>query len=170
MAASAEPSPGSSAPCPFCGGRNSGTTPTCRHCGQSLLVDCPGCEEYTDVEERECPHCGTVLGDVHDEVNYRAGLATAYLSNGKPRLALEAWQRVFDLDFSYPNIQAQNFQPFAPGGVDAVVTAAGFIFISFGGLLKIASIAEEVKNPGRTLPLGMIFSLDYLIEVSTALP
>jgi APA family basic amino acid/polyamine antiporter len=60
---------------------------------------------------------------------------------------------------SYPNIQAQNFQPFAPGGVDAVISAAGFIFISFGGLLKVASIAEEVKNPGRTLPLGMIFSL-----------
>ena len=40
-----------------------------------------------------------------------------------------------------------------------MVSAAGFIFISFGGLLKVASIAEEVKNPGRTLPLGMIFSL-----------
>ena len=107
IAASAGPSPGSSAPCPFCGGQNSGTTATCRHCGQSLLVACPGCEEYVDVEERECPHCETVLGDVHDEINYRAGLATAYLSEGKPRLALEAWQQVFDLDPSYPNIQAR---------------------------------------------------------------
>jgi tetratricopeptide (TPR) repeat protein len=126
MAASAEPLPGSSAPCPFCGGQNSGTTPTCRHCGRSLLVTCPGCEEYVDVEERECSHCGTVLGDVHDEVNYRAGLATAYLSKGKPRLALEAWQRVFDLDPSYPNIQAHLADAYrAMGALSEAIEAYG---------------------------------------------
>ncbi|GAI18335.1 unnamed protein product, partial [marine sediment metagenome] len=30
--------------------------------------------------------------------------------------------------------------------------------ISFGGLTKVASIAEEVKLPGRNLPLGMILA------------
>lgn len=126
LAAGAEPSPGSSAPCPFCGEQSSGTTRTCRHCGRSLLVACPGCEEYVDVEERECPHCGTVLGDVHDEVNYRAGLATAYLSKGKPRLALEAWQRVFDLDPSYPNIQAYLADAYrATGAISEAIEAYG---------------------------------------------
>ena len=51
------------------------------------------------------------------------------------------------------------FQPFDPHGADGVVAAAGFVFISFGGLLKVASIAEEVRDPGRVLPLGMIISL-----------
>ena len=40
-----------------------------------------------------------------------------------------------------------------------MLAAAGFVFVSFGGLLKVASLAEEVKNPGRILPLGMILSL-----------
>lgn len=31
----------------------------------------------------------------------------------------------------------------------------GLIFVSFGGLTNIASIAAEVKNPGRTIPLAM---------------
>ncbi len=32
----------------------------------------------------------------------------------------------------------------------------GLIFISYGGLTKAASVAEEVKNPKKTIPAGMI--------------
>ncbi len=59
----------------------------------------------------------------------------------------------------FPMIEVYHFEPFAPQGVAAVFTTAGFVFVSYGGLLKIASIAEEVKNPGRNVPLGMILSL-----------
>lgn len=58
-----------------------------------------------------------------------------------------------------PKIDIQNFEPFAPKGIGAIFSTAGFVFISYGGLLKIASVAEEVKNPGRNIPLGMILSL-----------
>ncbi|MBU1087506.1 MAG: amino acid permease, partial [Candidatus Omnitrophica bacterium] len=58
-----------------------------------------------------------------------------------------------------PAIQIQNFEPFAPYGIKAIFSTAGFVFVSYGGLLKVASIAEEVKNPARTVPLGMILSL-----------
>ncbi len=37
-----------------------------------------------------------------------------------------------------------------------IARAAGIVFISFGGLLKVTGVAEEVKNPARTIPLGMI--------------
>jgi len=37
--------------------------------------------------------------------------------------------------------------------------ATGFVFFSYAGLLKIASVAEEIKNPSRNIPLGMITSL-----------
>ncbi len=57
------------------------------------------------------------------------------------------------------NVDVRFFHPFAPAGSGAAVSAAGFLFISFGGLLKVASIAEEVKDPGRTVPVGMILSL-----------
>lgn len=58
-----------------------------------------------------------------------------------------------------PKVDIQHFEPFAPKGINAIFSTAGFIFISYGGLLKIASIAEEVKNPGRNIPLGMMLSL-----------
>ncbi|MBD3426718.1 MAG: amino acid permease [Candidatus Omnitrophica bacterium] len=58
-----------------------------------------------------------------------------------------------------PAIEKANFRPFAPHGMTAIFSTAGFVFVSYGGLLKIGSIAEEVKNPARTVPLGMIISL-----------
>jgi len=58
-----------------------------------------------------------------------------------------------------PEINLRHFEPFAPGGAGAVFSTAGFVFVSYGGLLKVASVAEEVRNPGRTIPAGMILSL-----------
>lgn len=58
-----------------------------------------------------------------------------------------------------PAISFDNLQPFTPHGTAAVFYTAGFVFVSYGGLLKVASIAEEVKNPARVVPLGMILSL-----------
>lgn len=59
----------------------------------------------------------------------------------------------------FPHVQAQRFIPFAPNGFGAVLSATGFVFVSYAGLLKIASIAEEVQDPKRNIPLGMIVSL-----------
>ena len=58
-----------------------------------------------------------------------------------------------------PSVSVSRFEPFAPGGWTATLSTAGFVFVSFGGLLKVASVAEEVKDPGRVVPLGMILSL-----------
>ncbi len=58
-----------------------------------------------------------------------------------------------------PAVDIHQFEPFAPKGMTAVFATAGFVFVSYGGLLKIASIAEEVKDPGRVVPLAMILSL-----------
>lgn len=57
-----------------------------------------------------------------------------------------------------PNIQASHFQPFiAEGGtMKSILSTAGFVFVSFGGLLKTATIAEEVRNPRRNIPAGFI--------------
>ncbi|MBE0431921.1 amino acid permease [candidate division WOR-3 bacterium] len=59
----------------------------------------------------------------------------------------------------FPHVQAQRFVPFAPKGFGAVLSNTGFVFVSYAGLLKIASIAEEIQNPKRNIPLGMIVSL-----------
>ena len=66
---------------------------------------------------------------------------------------------VFYIFKGMPHVHAGLFEPFASNGIHGIVAGAGFLFVSFGGLLKIASIAEEVKDPGKILPRGMIISL-----------
>ncbi|MBN2377731.1 MAG: amino acid permease [Sedimentisphaerales bacterium] len=58
-----------------------------------------------------------------------------------------------------PQVNVTHFQPFAPNGLVATFSTVGFVFVSYGGVLKIVSVAEEIKQPGRTIPLGMILSL-----------
>ncbi|MFH1421111.1 MAG: amino acid permease [Planctomycetota bacterium] len=56
-------------------------------------------------------------------------------------------------------VNVAHLAPFNPYGMKAVFSTAGLIFISYGGLTAVASIAEEVKNPNRSIPIGMIVSL-----------
>jgi amino acid transporter len=57
-----------------------------------------------------------------------------------------------------PHIQASHFTPFIPknAGFGAILSTSGFVFVSFGGLLNIATIAEEVQNPRKNIPAGFI--------------
>jgi APA family basic amino acid/polyamine antiporter len=56
------------------------------------------------------------------------------------------------------NVEAARYKGFLDQGWLAVFATAGLVFVSFGGLTKVASIAEEVKDPARNLPLGMILA------------
>ncbi len=58
-----------------------------------------------------------------------------------------------------PFIKLGHFKIFAPFGVTGILGTAGFVFVSYGGLLKVASLAEEIKNPGRNIPIGMLLAL-----------
>lgn len=57
-----------------------------------------------------------------------------------------------------PNLEASHFTPFVAegSGLKGILSTAGFVFVSFGGLLKTATIAEEVRNPRRNIPAGFI--------------
>lgn len=65
-------------------------------------------------------------------------------------------------------IDVHRYVPFLPGGWISLFTVVGMIFISFGGLTKIASVAEEVKNPSQTIPTAM-FTAFVVITVLYAL-
>ena len=58
-----------------------------------------------------------------------------------------------------PEVNIRPFDPFVPYGLPAVFSTVSLVFVSYGGVLNIASVAEETENPGRTIPLGMILSL-----------
>ena len=55
-------------------------------------------------------------------------------------------------------VEVRNFQPLLPHGWGSIFVGAGMVFVAFGGLTKVASLAEEVKDPGRTLVRGMFAS------------
>lgn len=64
----------------------------------------------------------------------------------------------FFVAFGGGQTQAVLFKGFLDKGWFAIFATAGLVFVSFGGLTHVASITEEVKNPGRNLPLGMILA------------
>jgi basic amino acid/polyamine antiporter, APA family len=53
----------------------------------------------------------------------------------------------------------EQFVPLAPFGEHAVFSTVGLVFVSYAGVTLVASIAQEVKNPSHTIPLGMSLSL-----------
>ena len=88
---------------------------------------------------------------------------------------------IFNIDLQYfnPFLQIYTFvdnkfvfastgSPFSALGTGIVVSTAAFIFVSFGGLLKVASISEEVKNPTVNIPKGMISSILVITVVYAA--
>ncbi|MHC4189392.1 MAG: amino acid permease [Planctomycetota bacterium] len=64
----------------------------------------------------------------------------------------------FFVIFGARAVEPVRYKGFLEKGWPAVFATAGLVFISFGGLTKVASIAEEVKHPGKNLPLGMVLA------------
>ena len=55
-----------------------------------------------------------------------------------------------------PKMQESNF---LTNGMNGFISTVGLVFVSYAGLTKVASIAEEVQNPDKAIPLGMTLSL-----------
>jgi len=64
---------------------------------------------------------------------------------------------VFNVDFF--EVVREEFSPFFQFGPQGFFATIGFVFVSYAGLTKVASVSEEVQNPDRNIPLGMILSL-----------
>ncbi len=47
--------------------------------------------------------------------------------------------------------------------------SSAFVFVSFGGLLNVTTMAEEVKNPGRDIPRAMILSVSLITLIYVAM-
>ena len=67
------------------------------------------------------------------------------------------------------SIDVQHFEPFVFHGGKGVLVTAGFVFVSYGGLIKVASMSEEIANPKRNIPLGLISSLVVTMILYTAM-
>ena len=60
-----------------------------------------------------------------------------------------------------PSVQAANYAGFFEGGVGGILAATGLVFVSYAGVTKVASVAEEIENPSRNIPLGILGSLGF---------
>ncbi len=60
--------------------------------------------------------------------------------------------------FDYGTLTADGWAPM-PDGYGAILPATALVFVSFLGYAKIATVAEELKNPGRNLPIAIIGSV-----------
>lgn len=56
-------------------------------------------------------------------------------------------------------VEPANWQPFLPFGMNGVITGAALVFFAYLGFDAVSSAAEEVKNPQRNMPIGIIGSL-----------
>jgi APA family basic amino acid/polyamine antiporter len=76
-----------------------------------------------------------------------------------------------------PHFQASNLEPFMPYGFPrsgpsgsevGVMAAAAIIFFAFYGFDAIATAAEEAKNPGRDLSIGIVGSMVVCVAIYMA--
>ncbi len=56
-------------------------------------------------------------------------------------------------------VKPENWTPFAPNGWSGVQAGAAVVFFAYIGFDAVSTVAEEVKNPKRDLPIGIIGSL-----------
>jgi APA family basic amino acid/polyamine antiporter len=56
-------------------------------------------------------------------------------------------------------VKPENWIPFAPYGISGIFAGGAAVFFAFLGFDALATSAEEVKNPQRDLPIGIIASL-----------
>ncbi len=57
------------------------------------------------------------------------------------------------------SINSQNFEPFAPFGMMGIAESAAILFFAFTGYARIATLAEEVIEPKKTIPRAVIITI-----------
>jgi APA family basic amino acid/polyamine antiporter len=66
---------------------------------------------------------------------------------------------VFLLKHVSPAQMKANWVPFQPNGWKGTFAGAAVVFFAYIGFDAVSTVAEETKNPGRNLPIGIISSL-----------
>lgn len=96
-------------------------------------------------------------------VNYRGVTKTALLTRILLSMVLAALALTTVLSFvdSSHGLDADWFS----GGVLGVLRAAGLLFFAFAGYARIATMAEEVRDPGRTIPRAILTALGSALVI-----
>lgn len=61
------------------------------------------------------------------------------------------------------HIDTANYYPFAPFGINGIMSGAAIIFFAFIGFDAVSTAAEETENPKKDVPLGLAICLVVVI-------
>ncbi len=70
---------------------------------------------------------------------------------------------------SAPSIEPVAYAGFFDSGIGGLLAATGFVYVSYAGVTKVASVAEEIENPDRNIPLGILGSLVFTTALYVAI-
>ncbi|MEZ3164081.1 APC family permease [Halorubrum sp. RMP-47] len=65
-------------------------------------------------------------------------------------------------------VEPSQYAPFTTHGIGGVATATAFVFVSYAGIGEVASVAEEIAEPSRNIPLAMLISIGVMMIIYTA--
>jgi amino acid permease len=57
------------------------------------------------------------------------------------------------------HIKSSNWHPFLPFGVGGIFSGANLIFFAYIGFDQVSTAAEQVRDPQKTMPRGILLSL-----------
>ena len=90
-------------------------------------------------------------------VNIRGVKQSSFVNNVIVAIKLAVVALFLALGFSH--VEASNWVPFMPFGWSGVFAGASIIFFAYIGFDAVSTAAEEVKDPQKSLPRGIILSL-----------
>ena len=64
-------------------------------------------------------------------------------------------------------VEKANYHPFFGKGAFPFFAATAFVFVSYAGIAKVVSVAEEIQNPSRNIPWGISLSLVVCVLIYT---
>ena len=76
---------------------------------------------------------------------------------------VQGFSHIFSMDIL--DINREYFTPFFKGGAQGFFATVGMVFVSYAGLTKVVSVAEEVEDPDKNIPRGMFLSIITAIAV-----
>ena len=77
----------------------------------------------------------------------------------KTIVAIKLCVVVFFIVIGAGHVNPANWHPFLPFGVGGIINGAGIVFFAYIGFDAVSTSAEEVRNPARDLPRGIMGSL-----------
>ncbi len=104
------------------------------------------------------PLLGAILaGILFTFINYRGAKITGLLQKYIV-IFLIAIIIIF-IYLGFNKVDTNLYKPFIPYGWGVVIGIIGLIIVSFVSFAQISTIAEEIKNPGRNIPLAIVGSV-----------